>query len=185
MHASCICGKVAGGPEESSRSKEKRRAGFPGSVSGGGSGRPLLPEAGSLGWGWAGAGASMGYAAGFPFVSRPPRRRQVPASSMRHRTGGGNRMQGAGCRPSPPGLRLLCLTQHQGPLLGPPSGCGPLCLSGCSSESDWRADLNPCDGEDRSKASQPGRGQRWTACACGRPEAIMFRVWSLELPAVR
>lgn len=120
MHASCICGKVAGGPEESSRSKEKRRAGFPGSVSGGGSGRPLLSEAGSLGWGWAGAGASMGYAAGFPFVSRPPRRRQVPASSMRHRTGGGNRMQGAGPAPLGSGysaslsIRVRCWDPRQG-----------------------------------------------------------------------
>ena len=187
MHASCICGKVAGGPEESSRCKENRRAGFPGGVSGRGSVRPLrrcrcYRRQGALagvGWSW----TSMGCAAGFPFVSRPPRRRQAPASSMRqspcgilHHTGGGNKVQDAGPAPLGSGCSVsLSIGTH----CWDPARMQASVLSSHSSETGRQTLTLVMVKKEARPVSQVGaRGRRPVFAAGPRPLCSECGPWS-------
>ena len=78
----------------------------------------------------------------------------------------------------PPGLRLLCLTQHQGPLLELPSGCGPLCLSSHSSESDLTPVMVKTEARPASRVG--ARGGQPVLAAGLRPLSSECGPWSCQ-----
>ena len=127
--------------------------------------------------------SSMGCAAGFPFVSRPPRRRQAPASSMRqspcsilHHTGGGNRVQDAGPAPLGSGCSVsLSIGTH----CWDPARMQASVLSSHSSETG-RQTLTPVMVKKEARpVSQVGaRGRRPVFAAGPRPLCSECGPWS-------